>query len=318
MAYKVVITDCPWEDVSIERGVLSEIGATLERFECKTPEEVIDAARDAHALLVGWAPVDRRVIQSLRHCAIIVRYGTGYDNVDVEAATEAGIGVANNPDYCVEEVATHSLALLLACHRQLLPLSRDVAKGVWDPMLSMKPMPRLSSQTLGIVGFGRMGGRLAAMAAPLMKRVLVYDPYLSDAGEGVELAALDEVLSESDYISIHAPLADVTHHLFNKERLAQMKPSAYLINCSRGPIVDTEALVAALESGRLGGAALDVFEEEPLPDEHPLRDLWNVIITPHAAWFSAMADHDLRANPARKVRDYLLGNPVSLLNKPRK
>lgn len=318
MPYKVVVTDCPWQDISVEREVLAEIGASLERFECKTPEEVSDAAKDAHALLVGWAPVNRQVIQSLKHCAIMVRYGTGYDNVDVEAATEAGIAVANNPDYCVEEVATHSLALLLACHRQLLPLARDVEEGIWDPMASMKPMPRLSSQTLGIVGFGRMGRQLAAIAAPLMKRVLVYDPYVSDAGPGAELASLPEVLAEADYISIHAPLAEATHHLFNEERLAQMKPGAYLINCSRGPIVDTKALVAALESGGLGGAALDVFEEEPLPEDHPLRGLPNVIITPHAAWFSSMADHDLRANPARKIRDYLLGKTVSLLNEPRK
>lgn len=314
MAYKVVITDCPWEDISIEREVLSEIGADLVRFQCKSPEEVIAAAQDADGLLVGWAPITRDVIRSLSRCRILVRYGVGYDNVDVAAATEAGIAAANNPDYCVEEVATHSLAMMLACHRQMFPLAADLRRGIWDPMATMKPMPRLSGQTLGIIGFGRMGRHLAAMARGLVSRVLVYDPLVAQTQMDVKLADLDTVLAKSDYVSIHAPLIEETRHLFNAERIARMKPGSFLINCSRGPIIDEGALVDALQKGILGGAALDVFETEPLPQDHPLRAFPNVIITPHAAWYSATADVELRAKPARKVRDYLIGKSVELLN----
>jgi len=315
MRYQVVITDCPWQDISVEREVLAQVGISLSKSDCRNPEEVTEACRDADALLVGWAPINRQVIESLTRCRIIVRYGTGYDNVDVAAATSAGIAVANNPDYCVEEVATHSLAMLLACHRQLFPLTRDVAEGIWDPTRSMARMPRLSEQTLGIVGYGRIGRKLAEMATGLLKNVLIYDPQLHEAGKGI---TLEHLLANSDYISVHAPLTDDTHHLFNAERLARMKQSAYLINCSRGQLVDTEALVRALEANMLGGAALDVFEAEPLPAGHPLRNMRNVVLTPHAAWYSTGAEHDLRANPAKKVRDYLMGKRVELLNDPAK
>lgn len=307
MAYQVVITDCPWSDISIEQSVLAEIGAEVRRFTCAREEEVIAAAHDADALLVGWAPITGRVIQTLSRCRVIVRYGAGYNNVDVEAATAAGIGVANNAEYCVDEVATHALSLLLACHRQLMPLTHDVRRGVWDPMVTMTPMPRLSSQTVGIAGYGRIGRRFAELVRPLVQRVLIYDPAVAATSDEAECRTWEELLAESDYVSLHAPLTPSTQHMVRRETIELMKPSSYLINCSRGPLVDEIALAGALRAGRLAGAALDVFETEPLPSDHPFRAMPNVILTPHAAWFSRTADYQLRSIPAGIVRDCLHG-----------
>ena len=227
--------------------------------------------------------------------------------------------MAINADYCVDEVATHALALILACHRQLGVLTDSVRSGNWDSMAVMRPTPPLRSQTVGILGLGRIGRRLLDMVRPLVARVLGHDPLLEARGEtlpGLEWASLGGLLAESDYISIHVPLNTHTRHLLNADTLGRLKSSCYLINCARGPIIDEEALVDALRSGRLAGAALDVFAQEPLPAEHPLRGFANVTITPHAAWYSTEADYRLRANPAEMVVKYLRGEPIPLLNEP--
>jgi D-3-phosphoglycerate dehydrogenase len=319
MSFKVVITDCPWQDISVEQEILREAGIELVRAQCVIPAEVIAAARDADAMLVGWAPLNREVLAALPRCRLAVRYGTGYDNIDVAAATEAGIAVAINADYCVDEVATHALALILACHRQLGVLTDAVRNGNWDCMAVMRPAPPLGSQTVGILGLGRIGRRLLDMVRPLAGRVLGHDPLLEDRGEtlpGLEWTSLDRLLGESDYISIHVPLNASTHHLFNTESFSRINSNCYLINCARGPIIDEKALVNALRSGRLAGAALDVFAQEPLPADHPLRGFPNVTITPHAAWYSTQADYRLRANPAQMVVKFLRGEPIPLLNEP--
>jgi D-3-phosphoglycerate dehydrogenase / 2-oxoglutarate reductase len=319
MTFQVVITDCPWEDNSIERGILEAAGAEVVRAQCTTPEQVIAHCSEADALLVGWAPINRKVVSELHRCRLAMRYGTGYDNIDVPAATAAGIAVGINADYCVDEVAMHALSLLLSLHRQLPELMHSVRSGVWDPMAVLRRAPGLHRQTVGIVGLGRIGRRFLNLVKPLTHRVLVFDPVLQATGsapDGFEWASLDGLLTDCDYISIHAPLTAETHHLFNPETLARMKPGASLINCARGPIVDEAALTEALRTGRLGGAALDVFEREPLPTNHPLREFPNVIITPHAAWFSADADYRLRANPAEAIVRFFRGEPVPLLNQP--
>lgn len=319
MSLKVIITDCVWHDNSIEAGILQEAGFQVERAQCTTPAEIISACSDADALLVGWAPLNREAIASLKRCRLMMRYGAGYNNIDVEAASSAGIAVAINADYCVEEVATHALALLLACHRQLPSLTHSVRSRTWDPMTAMRPMPLLSSQVAGIIGMGRIGRSLAEMLKPLVSRVLAYDPPLRAANTqmpGVDLVDLDGLLADSDYVSIHAPLGADTHHLFSRERLARMKQSAYLINCARGPLVDEDALVEALQAGRLAGAGLDVFATEPLPMDHALRAFPNVIITPHAAWYSAQSDYLLRANPARGIVQFFRGENIPLVNRP--
>lgn len=319
VTFRVVITDCPWQDVSVERSILEKAGASVRAANCSTPEDVLEAGRDADALLVGWAPIPRHVIRQLTRCRLIARYGAGYDNIDVGAATDAGIGVTINADYCIDEVATHALALVLACHRQLGPLTHGVRSGTWDPFAVMRPMRPLRELALGILGFGRIGRRLAEMALPLVGRVLVHDPFAppgltSDPRYNVVTAA--GLFSESDFVSIHAPLTTGTRHFVGEELIGRMKPGAYLINCARGPIVDETALIAALREGRIAGAGLDVFEVEPLPPDHPLRTFPGVIITPHAAWYSQEADYRLRANPAETIVRFFAGEPVAFVNSP--
>jgi D-3-phosphoglycerate dehydrogenase len=315
--FKVVITDCNWEDISIERKILEEGGGCVTRAQCTSPEEVIAAAGEADALLVGWAPITKEVIQALTRCRLLMRYGTGYNNIDVAAATRAGMAVAINAEYCVEEVATHALAMLLACHRQLSALAEAVKSGVWDPVATLVLTPPLSQQTTGVVGYGRIGQRFAGMVRPLVKRVLVYDPlFLGRAADAVDFVSFEQVLAESDYISIHVPLTPQTQHMFNRQSLGKMKKGAYLINCARGPVVDEEALVEALREGHLAGAALDVFSVEPLPMDHPLRTFPRVIITPHAAAFSSQAMYLLRALPAQYIVRFLRGETIPLVNQP--
>jgi len=313
----VVITDCPWEDDSVERKILEEAGVSVTRAQCTTPQEVIAVSKDADALLVGWAPINQEVIGCLSRCRLLMRYGTGYDNIDLDAATRAGIAVAINADYCLEEVATHAFALLLACHRQLGALQEAVRNGLWDPLDVLLPFPPLSHQTVGILGFGRIGRRVAGMVGPLVKQVLVHDPMFSGsvgAGPPTQFVSFDSLLADSDYVSIHVPLTADNHHLFDRETLSRMKKGAYLINCARGAIIDEEALLESLRNNHLAGAALDVFSKEPLPQDHPLRSFPRVIVTPHAAWYSTQADHRLRANPARNILRFLRGDPIPLLN----
>jgi D-3-phosphoglycerate dehydrogenase len=319
MALKVVITDCPWEDNSIERGILEEAGLEVARAQCSTAAQVLAACKDADVLLVGWAPIPADVVPELKRCRLMMRYGTGYNNINVDAAAAAGIAVAINSEYCVEEVAEHTLSLLLACHRQLSVLAHAVRRGVWDPMATMTPTQPLSKKKLGILGFGKIGRRLGSMVRLLVARVLVHDPLIEkDAADfpGFEFVSLDRLLSESDYLSVHAPLNPQTDRLFSSQNLGKMKPSAWLVNCSRGPIVDEEALVEALRSGQIAGAALDVFHVEPLPMDHPLRSFPNVIITPHAAWYSEQANYLLRAYPARAIVRFPNGEPIPLVNEP--
>ena len=319
MPLKVVITDCPWEDISVEREILERAGIELIRTQCKTPQEVIDACRDADALLVGWAPLNKDVLPQLKKCRLAMRYGTGYDNIDVPAATAAGIAVAINSDYCVDEVASHALAMILACYRQFPVLTDSVRNGIWNPMAVMRPAPQFGMQTVGILGMGRIGRRLFDMVRPLVSRVIAHDPVLEGSGPvpGLEWVSFERLLAESDYLSIHAPLNQHTHHLINAGALNRMKPNCYLVNCARGPVIDESALVEALRAGKIAGAALDVFAREPLPSDHPLRSIPSVLITPHAAWYSTQADYRLRANPAEMVVKFLRGEAIPLLNQPK-
>jgi D-3-phosphoglycerate dehydrogenase len=316
---QVLITDCPWDDDSVERGILENGGATVNRVQCAIAQEVIAAAKDADALLVGWAPITEEVIEHLSRCRLLIRYGIGYNNIDVDAATRAGISVAINTDYCIEEVASHALALLLACHRQLAPLQDLVRNGRWNPSEVLQPTPPLSQQVMGILGFGRIGRRLESMIRPLVNRVLVHDPLViegAEADSSVEFVSFDQLLAQSDYISIHAPLTAKTERLFDRATIAKMKKGAYLINCARGQIVDENALVEAVRAHHLRGAGLDVFSQEPLPTNHPLRSLPGVIVTPHSAWYSTQADHLLRANPARNILRFFAGEAIPLVNRP--
>ena len=245
----------------------------------------------------------------LQRCRVIVRYGVGVDNVDLAAARECGITISCVPDYCLEEVATHAIALLLALHRQLEPYSSKARAGQLG-IDATHPIRRLSTLTFGVVGFGRIGRETGARAAGLGMRILAYDPYLDDAAirrGGAEPRSLDALLAESDAVSLHVPLNEQTRNLVGSDRVRLMKPGALLLNVGRGGLVDESALAEALFSGHLGGAGLDVTTIEPLPAGHPLLSTPNTILTPHVAWYSTGAQRDLQVKAAEEAARVLVG-----------
>jgi len=313
MKAKVVITDYVWESLDVEEKTLGEL-AELIPLKTKKPEEFLDAAKDCDALLNTYAgPITADVMAKMPKCRIIARYGLGVDTIDLDAATRAGIIVTNNPTYCIEEVAEHTMALLLACARKIAFYDRMVRSGQWA-VPPGKPIYRLAGRTLGLVGFGNIARQVAVRAAAFGMRVLYADPFVKEGPEKkVELNAL---LSESDFVSLHPPLTAETRGMMNDAAFARMKHSAYLVNCSRGPVVDTAALVRALDSKKIAGCALDTTDPEPLPDPHPLRGRENVIIIPHAAWYSEKAMEGLQAGAPGEVRRVLSGEwPVNVVNR---
>lgn len=311
-AWRVVVTDqIPGWDFNVERRILAAAGAELDVRECRTQAEVAEALRDADVAMnnLNVAVGPEALAAATRLRALIV-CATGYDHVDLAAASARGIAVANVHGYCTEEVSDHTLALLLAVSRKLLPLSAHVQQGGWDCNVA-RPLHRYRGRTLGLYGFGQIARRVAAKAQPLGLRILALDPYLPPdriAAAGAEPARdLDQLLAESDYLSLHAPLTPETAGLINARTLARMKPGAYLINCARGGLVDESALRAALVSGHLAGAALDVVASEPIAAGHPLLGLENVIITPHAAWLSQEAEAELATRAAEAAVAALRG-----------
>jgi len=253
-----------------------------------------------------------RVIQSLSRCRVISRYGVGYDNVDVEAATRKDIWVARVPDYCIEEVSDQALALMLACVRNLAFKDRKVREGRWN-LQREQPTHRMAGKTLGLIGFGAIARCFLRKAAGLgLARVLVFDPLVEPSvvrGQGGAPADLRTVLAESDFLSIHAPLSRETKGMIGPEEIRLMKSTAILVNTARGPLVDESALAAALSEGRLCGAGLDVFEKEPLAADSPLRQLDNVILSDHTGWFSEESVSELKTKAARNVAAVLRGGP---------
>jgi D-3-phosphoglycerate dehydrogenase / 2-oxoglutarate reductase len=319
--FKVVITDFSEPDNSIEAEVLSASGLDIElvRLNARKPDELFPTVEDADGLIVQWAKISRPVLQKLTRCKVISRYGIGVDMVDLKAAGELGIPVCNVPDYCIEEVSTHTLAFVLALNRHTLIHNTHVRSGKWGGVPGGAPA-RLAGQVIGIVGLGNIGREVARKASPLGLKVLGYDPYLPierAAALGVELTSLQDLLHRSDYVCLHCPLTDETRHLIGQAQLTQMKPTAYLINVSRGPVVDQAALIQALQSGTIQGAALDVLEQEPPQPDDPLLALDNVIITPHLASWTSEAIVQLRGDTARNVVTVLQGGlPRSIVNKP--
>jgi D-3-phosphoglycerate dehydrogenase len=290
-----VVTDHVFGDLETERGLLAEAGATLTEDRARLAE--------ADALLVCYAPIGAEVIETLGRCRVISRYGIGVDNVDVAAATRRGIVVTNVPDYCMDEVSDHALALLLAAARGICRLNERVRAGEWD-LAPARPLHRLRGRTLGVVGFGRIGREVAGKAAAFGFRILAYDPYVP-VSPPAEAAPLDRLLAESDFVTLHLPLSDATRGIVGAEQLARMKPGAVVINTSRGGLVDERALHAAISSGHLGGAALDVLEREGA--DTPLRQLPNVILTPHAAFYSEEAQAELQRKAALNAVAVLQG-----------
>ena len=322
MRYLIVQTDAPSDaPLPDEREALVQSGleAELVSRECHTEGEVIDLASPADAILTIGAQMTRRVIEHLTRCKVIVRYGIGVDNVDIEAATERGIVVANIPDFCLEEVSNHALLLLLACAKKLVALDKLVRAREWGRKYEvMLPMPEIHGQTLGLVAFGKIPRALVPKAKALGLRVLAHDPYVEDEvieGYGAEPVGLDKLLREADYVSVHTPLTPETRGMFGEGEFRLMKPTAYFINTSRGPVVDEEALVRALQEGWIAGAGLDVLEEEPPDPDNPLLTMDNVILTPHSASYSDAAFRELRRRVVEEAVRVLKGEwPHSLVN----
>ena len=315
---KVIITDHGFPHVDAEREIIESAGFAFEVIQpiCKTEDDVIRTCGHADALLVQWAPVTRRVLEALPNVRGIVRYGVGVDNFDLDAARDLGVVAANVPDFCVEEVANHALAMILSLCRRIPQDHRQIIGGGWG-VNPFRPIYALTELTLGLVSFGKIARNLARKATALGFSIMAHDPYVDEAvfaeyqAERVELGALIE---RADIVSLHCPLIPETTHLMNAETLGRMKPGAILINTSRGPVVHEVALIEALRSGHLGGAGLDVFEEEPLPAGSPLRTFPNVILTSHAASVSEKAVEILQRKAAEAARDFLQGkDPVSRL-----
>jgi D-3-phosphoglycerate dehydrogenase len=313
---KVVLTDYVWESVDVERKILGDLGE-LTPMQTKKPEEFLGAAADCDALLNTYAgPITAEAMAKMPKCKIIARYGIGVDTIDLKAATEAGIIVTNNPTYCIEEVAEHTMALLLSAARKIAFYDRQVRVGQWA-VPPGKPMYRLSGSTLGLVGFGNIARQVAVRAAAFGMKVIFADPFIQqkqfkEPGTKVEL---DDLLKQADYISLHPPLTPNTRQMINDDAFAKMKPTAVLVNCARGPIVDTNALVRALDAKKIMGCALDTTDPEPLPNPHPLRDRDNVIINPHAAWYSEQAMVGLQAGAPNEVKRVLSGQwPINVVN----
>ncbi|HSJ50858.1 MAG TPA: C-terminal binding protein [Actinomycetota bacterium] len=306
----VVVTDHVFPHLDVERQILRAAGHEL-RYErdLRDPGEIVAAAADADALLNCYSPVPAEVIERLRRCRIIARYGIGLDTIDIPAATGRGIVVTNVPDYCIDEVSDHALALILALVRGIGRLDRSVRGGGWDPMVA-RPLHRIRGRVLGLVGFGRIARRLAEKASVIGFEILATDPFVADEAiraAGVRPADLNALMSESDVVSVHAPMTDENRHLIGGRELGLLRDGAMLVNTSRGPLVDLDALRAELETGRLGGAALDVLEREPPVPGDPLLHRDDVLITPHAAFYSEESMAEQQRKAAEQVVAALAG-----------
>ncbi|KKK36803.1 2-hydroxyacid dehydrogenase [Mesobacillus campisalis] len=306
---KVVVTDWEFEDLRFEESVLNAFQEIeLVGANCRTEDEVIEACRDADGILNQYAPLSKRVIESLRNCKVIARYGVGVNTIDLEAASEKGICVANVPDYCMDEVSDHALALLLSWTRKVVVANQHVKAGHWDFKIT-RPIHRLRDKTLGLVGFGKIPQSLAEKVKPLGMHVIAADPFFpaeEARRKGVTLVSLGTLAEQSDIISVHAPLTPSTKGMLGKEQFARMKKSPLIINTARGPVIDEAALIEALNNGQVSGAALDVTEVEPIGENHPFLKMENVILTPHVAWYSEEAEAEMRVKVASGVADVLI------------
>ena len=311
--HKVIITDFAVATPDIEKAILEPLGCEVVCGQCKTAEEVIALASDADGVITGLAPVNAQAIAAMTRVRVIVRYGVGVDNVDIAAAAAKKIPVCNVPDYCVNEVADHTLALTLALTRQIASSWDVIRAGAWKLALPLAEMRTLRDQAAGIVGFGRIGREVAARLQAFKCRVSVFDPVVDPAvirKAGCLPVDFNTLLATSDIISLHCPSTPKTRGMINRDTLAKMKKGALFINASRGDLVNTADLIAALNDGNLAGAALDVTNPEPIPTDSPLLKMKNVVITPHAAAASLMAIQTVRSSAAKTVACALRGEKL--------
>ena len=319
---RILITDFVWPSTAPEREVLAAgLGDGVEVIEAPDGSEATLArlAADCDGIMTCFAQVTPAVVRAAERCRVISRYGVGVDNIAVDVATELGIPVTYVPDYCVDEVSDHVMALLLTWNRQVGFYDGIAKAGRWEGAPSPHPLTRLRGQTIGIVGFGRIGRAVADKAPAFGLAVIVHDPYLpADAAlpDGVVAASLDDLLAASDYVTVHTPLNDETRGLIGTAAFQRMKPSAYIINCARGPIIDEPALIDALRNGQIAGAGLDVMESSAPPADHPLFGMDNVIVTPHVAFLSQQSVLELEVRTAQATVDVLQGRMPEFLVNP--
>ena len=314
---KALITDYVWPDLETESEILRAAGVEPLAAPDASEETLAGLAADADVILFCFAKVTGRVLRAATKCVAACRYGIGVDNVDLAAATEAGIVVTNVPDYCIDEVGDHTLGMILALNRRFVPHDRSVKAGGWSAVALDQPMRRTRGATIGIVGFGRIGRSVAAKARAFGMKAVACDPALApgQSADGVEIAPLEEVLARADFVTVHVPLTPETEGMIGARELATMKPESIIVNCARGGIIDEAALARALADGHLAGAGLDVLGVAPPAHDHPLLGLENVILTPHTAFFSQASTIELERRTAEEAVRVLRGEmPENLVN----
>ncbi len=315
--FKVVVTDYVFESFEIEEQLLAEVDASLELNQCKTQEEMIEAVKDADAVLNTYLPgLDGKVFSQAQKLKGVVRYGIGLDTINIEDATAAGIKVANVPDYCIEEVADHAMALFMCLARKVALSNNKVKSGQWS-LSYVKPLKGIAKMTAGVIGFGRIGMAIAERLKPFGCNILFFDPCIENGAGLATKVSLDELCETSDAIFVQCPANKHTHHLLNAETFALMKNAPIIINAARGQIIDTDALVAALQSGKVSSAGLDVLEDEKqiTESDNPLKTMDNVVLTPHSAWYSNDAIKKLQTKACQEVVRILKGeNPINFAN----
>lgn len=305
---KVVITDHDYMNFEEEIALFKSVGAKLVIAQCKTEDEVIEAAQGAIGLINADLPITRKIIESLPDLKVIARYGIGVDHIDVEAANDHQVYVANVPDYCQEDVADHALALIMTLTQKILHLNNQVKKGHWA-FSDAAPLHRLNTQTVGLISYGGIARILSRKLQAIGFTVIAYDPYLKDFQDelDVELVPLETLMSRSDVISVHAPLVKETRHLIDKELLRLAKPNAIIVNAGRGAVINETDLIEALLDGTIAAAGLDVLEQEPVDPKHPLLEMENVLLTPHVAFYSEESMQELKEKTVLNILDVLKG-----------
>lgn len=310
---KVVVTDYTFPDLEREKHAAEAAGADFEAHQCQSAQDVADAIRGADVAVVQFAQADADAIAGLAKDAALIRYGIGFDNIDVAAASAKGHGVGYVPDYCPDEVAEHTCAALLAQLRKLVPLDASVRAGEWSAVANAKPMKPFAQTLIGFFGFGQIGKAVHARLKAFGFQFAVADPAISEddaARLGLKKLTAHDLFRQADAISMHAPANSATTHFVNAERLGEMKPNAVLVNSARGALIDEDALAHALDAGQIAGAALDVFAIEPLPATSALRRARGAILTPHVAWYSESAIGRLQQLVADDIANHLSGRPL--------
>ena len=315
--YKVIITDKDLKNIDVEKDVFKKTKIDLKFLNTQDEEIIANEAKNTNGIMCTYAKINSKIISQLRNCKVIARYGIGVDNIDINAASRAGIVVANILDYSILEVANHTIAFITALNRNLLIYDKAIRNGLWSPVEI--PIYRLDNLILGLIGFGKIAQMVAKKAMGIGLRVISYDPYIEkdfmDKKEVAKMNSVDELLKQSDFVSLHVPLNNETKGLIDKEELKIMKSTAYIINTGRGGLIKEEILIKALKEKWISGAGLDVYKEEPIGKRNELISLDNVILTPHAAFYSLESQEAQQRLTAKSVFDVLSGNrPRSLFN----